>query len=57
MLKKIMILNAFIFTICFSKILVDSTGRKIQTPEHIKRVVSTVPSNTEIIVDMGFIDY
>ncbi|MGL4653263.1 MAG: ABC transporter substrate-binding protein [Cetobacterium sp.] len=56
MLKKIMILNAFIFTICFSKILVDSTGRKIQTPEHIKRVVSTVPSNTEIIVDMGFID-
>ncbi|MGL5625447.1 MAG: ABC transporter substrate-binding protein [Cetobacterium sp.] len=56
MLKKIMILNTFIFTICFSRVLVDSTGRVIEIPENIERVVSTVPSNTEIIVDMGLVD-
>ncbi|MGL4641632.1 MAG: ABC transporter substrate-binding protein, partial [Cetobacterium sp.] len=56
MLKKIMILNTFIFTICFSRVLVDSTGRVIEIPENIERVISTVPSNTEIIVDMGLVD-
>ncbi|WP_294093758.1 helical backbone metal receptor [uncultured Cetobacterium sp.] len=56
MLKKIMILNTFIFTICFSRVLVDSTGRVIEIPENIERVVSTVTSNTEIIVDMGLVD-
>ncbi|MGL4977900.1 MAG: ABC transporter substrate-binding protein [Cetobacterium sp.] len=56
MLKKIIILNTFIFTICFSRVLIDSTGREVEIPESIKRVISTVPSNTEIIVDMGLVE-
>ncbi|MGL5543880.1 MAG: ABC transporter substrate-binding protein [Cetobacterium sp.] len=56
MLKKIIILNTFIFTICFSRVVIDSTGREVEIPESIKRVISTVPSNTEIIVDMGLVE-
>ncbi|MGL4971270.1 MAG: ABC transporter substrate-binding protein [Cetobacterium sp.] len=56
MLKKIIILNTFIFTICFSRVLIDSTGREVEIPESIKKVISTVPSNTEIIVDMGLVE-
>lgn len=56
MLKKILILNTIIFSIGYSKIYIDGIGREVNIPEKVERVVSTVPSNTEIIVDMGLVD-
>lgn len=52
-IKKITFLYLFIVQIIFSKEILDSLGRKIEIPEKVERVISTVPSNTEIIVDMG----
>ncbi|WP_238580205.1 ABC transporter substrate-binding protein, partial [Treponema endosymbiont of Eucomonympha sp.] len=34
----------------------DRAGETAVVPEHIERIVSTAPSNTEIIVDLGLAD-
>lgn len=56
MLKKIFILNIVVFSMGYSREVTDGIGRVIEIPEKVERVISTVPSNTEIIVDMGLID-
>ncbi|MDX8336381.1 ABC transporter substrate-binding protein [Candidatus Cetobacterium colombiensis] len=56
MLKKIFLLNVFLVAITYSKVYIDGVGREISVPEKIERVISTVPSNTEIIIDMGLVD-
>lgn len=56
MLKKIFILNIVIFSMGYSKIFRDGVGREVEVPEKVERVVSTVPSNTEMIVDMGLVN-
>lgn len=56
MLKKVFMLNIFVFSIGYSRILVDGIGRKVEIPEKVERIISTVPSNTEIIVDMGLVN-
>ena len=56
MLKKIFMLNIVVFSIGYSRILVDGIGRKVEIPEKVERIISTVPSNTEIIVDMGLVN-
>lgn len=56
MLKKIFILNIVVFSMGYSREITDGIGRVIEIPEKVERVISTVPSNTEIIVDMGLID-
>lgn len=56
MLKKIFMLNIVVFSIGYSRILVDGIGRKVEIPEKVEKIISTVPSNTEIIVDMGLVN-
>ncbi|MGL5573197.1 MAG: ABC transporter substrate-binding protein, partial [Cetobacterium sp.] len=56
MLKKIFMLNIVVFSIGYSRILVDGIGRKVKIPEKVEKIISTVPSNTEIIVDMGLVN-
>ncbi len=56
MLKKIFILNIVVFSMGYSREVTDGIGRVIEIPEKVESVISTVPSNTEIIVDMGLID-
>ncbi|MGL5279683.1 MAG: ABC transporter substrate-binding protein [Cetobacterium sp.] len=56
MLRKIFILNIAIFTIGYSKLFTDGVGREVVIPEKVERVISTVPSNTEIIIDMGLVN-
>ncbi|MGL4672414.1 MAG: ABC transporter substrate-binding protein [Cetobacterium sp.] len=53
---KILVLMIFLNVITYSKIFVDGMNRKVDIPLNIKRVVSTVPSNTEILVDMELVD-
>lgn len=56
MLKRILILNIFLFSLGYSKVFVDGIGREVKVPEKVEKVISTVPSNTEIIVDMGLVN-
>ena len=56
MLRKIFVLSIVVFSVGYSKIFVDGIGREVEISKKVKRVISTVPSNTEIIVDMGLVN-
>lgn len=53
---KILGLFFYLFSLSFSETVVDGLGREIEIPLKVERIVSTVPSNTELIIDMGLID-
>jgi iron complex transport system substrate-binding protein len=59
-MKKILTVTVIIFSLSIagcskviSKEIIDRSGRKISISGPINRIVSTAPSNTEIIVDLG----
>ncbi len=56
MLRKIFVLSIVVFSVGYSKIFVDGIGREVEISKKVERVISTVPSNTEIIVDMGLVN-
>ena len=56
MLRKIFVLSLVVFSVGYSKIFVDGIGREVEISKKVERVISTVPSNTEIIVDMGLVN-
>lgn len=56
MFKKIFALNMIVFSMGYSRVVIDGIGREIEIPEKVEKIISTVPSNTEIIVDMGLVD-
>jgi iron complex transport system substrate-binding protein len=55
MQKIIIIIFAFISiqTIAQAGEMIDQVGRSVTVPEHIKRVVSLMPSVTEMVYDLG----
>ncbi|MCL2879247.1 MAG: hypothetical protein FWF29_03290, partial [Treponema sp.] len=55
----IALITAFFFSGCTAikgKEITDRTGRPVTIKGPINRIVSTAPSNTEIIVDLGMAD-
>ena len=55
MKKTFLLIFAFIFlqSIAFGREMLDQVGRPVTLPEHPKRVVSLVPSVTEMVYDLG----
>ncbi|MEG1582608.1 MAG: helical backbone metal receptor [Cetobacterium sp.] len=53
---KILSLFFCLFSLVFSQTVLDGLGREVKVPLKVERIVSTVPSNTELIIDMGLID-
>ncbi|MGL5377219.1 MAG: ABC transporter substrate-binding protein [Cetobacterium sp.] len=52
---RLAIILLFIHAMCFSKVFIDGMGRSVEIPTKIERVISTVPSNTEMIIDMNLV--
>ncbi|MGL4988931.1 MAG: helical backbone metal receptor, partial [Cetobacterium sp.] len=52
---RLIIILLFVNTMCFSKVFIDGMGRSVEIPTKIERVISTVPSNTEMIIDMNLV--
>ncbi|MBC2850711.1 ABC transporter substrate-binding protein [Cetobacterium sp. 8H] len=53
---KILSLFFCLFSLVFSQTVLDGLGREVEIPLKVERIVSTVPSNTELIIDMGLIN-
>lgn len=53
---RYIVLFMIMFNLSFSKTLIDGMGRTVKIDKKVQRVISTVPSNTEIIVEMGLTD-
>ena len=47
---------SFMFLGCTSNKPIEYNGQKINVPKNIERIVSTAPSNTEILVELGLSD-
>src|SRR5689334_3971850 len=44
------------FLICSMPVFIDQTGRQVSIPEQLQRIVSLVPSQTELLFDLGLRD-
>ena len=55
-MHKILSLFFCLFSLSFSQTVLDGLGREVEIPLKVERVISTVPSNTELIIDMGLIN-
>lgn len=46
----------FMFLGCTSNKSIEYNGQKINVPKNIERIISTAPSNTEVLIDLGLSD-
>ncbi len=46
----------FMFLGCTSNKSIEYNGQKINVPKSIERIISTAPSNTEVLIDLGLSD-